>query len=65
MILSPLSLRFSMILSPLSLRFGEAPSWINLDTNFLVKKCNFLANIGYSLGGIFDDIIYVNLRFFS
>jgi len=54
-----------MILDPLLRGFGEAPSWINLDTNFLVKICNFLVNLGYSLGGIFDDIIYVNLRFFS
>lgn len=55
----------SMILAPLSRGFVEAPSWINLDANFLVKICNFLVNLGYSLGGIFDDIIYVNLRFFS
>ena len=54
-----------MILAPISRGFGEAPLWINLDTNLLVKICNFLVNLGYSLCGIFDDIIYVNLRFFS
>ena len=54
-----------MILAPVSQGFGEVTSWINLDTNFLVKKCNFLVNLGYPLGGIFDDTIYVNSSFSS
>jgi len=43
---------------------GKHPGSEKLEKNYLVKYCNFIVNLGHSVGGIFDNRSYVNLGIF-